>query len=74
VVGVRTVPVEVRCLVVGVAVGMGRRVVAEGRCRLVVRCTIQASIRSVVAGGVVDRRCIRVVRTQADSNRMLEGH
>ena len=75
VVGIRRVLVEVRVLAVGLAVGMGRRVAAEGRRLLVVRNTIQTNILVVATGGEVagDKRCIRAAHNRAGSNRMVEG-
>lgn len=60
----------------GFAVGMDLRVVAEGRCLLVVHYTIQVRILVVVVGGEVagDKHYTQAVRNRAGSNRMVEGH
>lgn len=70
------VPVGAGVLVVEIFVGMGRRVAAEGRCLLVVRCTVQTSILPVAAGGEVvgDKHCTPGARNRVGSNRMVEGH
>ena len=64
--GVARMPlVEAKVLVARVAAGMCQLDAAEGRRRLVVRCTIP------VSSWVVDRRCTQVVGTQAGSSRIL---